>query len=109
MDLVDALNRGIELFDQQKYSEAYEVWHARWQEEATDAADLLQGLLQVAVGMAKLCDGNARGTVKLLDSGAQRLQNFRPEAYDIDIEGLLILIGEWRAQAVRLLESPNFD
>src|SRR5688500_4837576 len=79
-----ALNRGIALFNEQKFYEAYEVWEERWNEEVSDGADLLQGLLQIAVGFAKLTSGSPQGTVKLLQSGAEKLRLYAPRAYELD-------------------------
>ena len=50
---LDALEKGIALFNEQKFFEAYEVFEDRWNIEEDDGADLLQGLLQLSVGCSK--------------------------------------------------------
>ena len=98
-EFLRALEKGVALFNEAKFMEAYEVWEERWAEDAGDGADLLQGLLQVAVGLAKLEGGNPKGTIKLLDKGMKMLDAYRPQAYDIDIEALVEIIGEYRTRA----------
>ena len=94
-----ALERGIALFNQQKYVEAYEVWEERWNVEISEGVDLLQGLLQLAVALAKLSGGNPVGCLKLLDSARQKLLPFAPEAYELDVRALLEAIDAWRQSA----------
>ena len=100
---MEALEKGIDLFNEAKFMEAYEVWEERWSEDASDGTDLLQALLQVAVGLAKLQGGNPKGTIKLLDKGLKMLEPYRPEAYDIDIEALVGITEEYRVRAAELV------
>lgn len=100
-----ALDRGLELFNQRQFFEAYEVWSERWSEEVTEGADLLQGLIQVAVGFAKLEGGSPQGTVKLLQSGAAKLELYAPEAYGIDVQGLLEMLERWRRVAQDMIDQ----
>jgi predicted metal-dependent hydrolase len=104
---LEALERGIELFNQQQFFEAYEVWAERWSSESGDGSDLLQGLVQIAVGFAKLQGGEARGTLKLLDSGATKLAIYSPRAYDVDVDALLELVRAWRAVAAEIVEKGS--
>lgn len=100
-----ALERGIALFNEQKFYDAYEVWAERWSEEVTEGADLLQGLLQIAVGFAKLAGGQPQGTAKLLQTGSAKLAAYRPEAYGLDIDALLGVVTEWQQAAERMVEA----
>ena len=102
---LEALEKGIELFNQGKFMGAYEVWEERWFEDASEGTDLLQGLLQIAVGLAKLEGGNPQGTIKLLDKGMGMLSPYRPEAYDIDIDALVEITQEYRAKAADLIAN----
>lgn len=104
---VAALEKGIELFNEQRFFEAYEVWEEQWSEEVTDGADLMQGLLQVAVGFSKLLDGIPKGTVKLLESGAKKLESYAPKAYDLDVAAILEMIEAWKAVAQKMLEQGS--
>lgn len=103
----EALERGIALFNEGRYMEAYEVWEARWSEDMTEGTELLQGLLQISVGLAKLEGGNPRGTLKLLDRGMGLLKPYGPEAYEIDIDSLLEVVGGFRERAATLIAAGN--
>jgi len=102
-----ALERGVDFFNDQKFMEAYEVWEEQWQEESTDGADLLQGLLQVAVGLSKLVDGNPRGTVKLLEMARAKLLLYSPNAYGLDILLLLDTVAAWQVAAEQMLQQGS--
>ena len=93
-----ALDKGIALFNQQRFEEAYEIWEERWQEETTEGAALLQGLLQIAVGFAKLQGGGTTAAIKLLDSGAEKLRAYAPESYDLDVAAILRHVDELKSQ-----------
>ena len=97
---LEALERGIRLFDEQKFYDAYEVWEARWAEESGEGADLLQGLLQIAVAFAKLTTGESRGASKLLESGAAKLERYIPQAYNLDIQAFLVAVEDCRIKAM---------
>jgi predicted metal-dependent hydrolase len=103
----EALERGIGLFNEGRYGEAYEVWETRWSEDMTEGTELLQGLLQISVGLAKLEGGNPRGTLKLLDRGMDLLKPYGPEAYDIDIDALLEVVSAFRERAAALIAEGN--
>ena len=100
-----AVDQGIELFNRGEFLEAYEVWEARWNEEPSDAADLLQGLLQVAVGFAKLEGGTPRGTVKLLAQARDKLMLYSPSAHGVDVDGFLEVIGQWHDAAQQMVDQ----
>ena len=102
---LEALERGIELFNEARFMEAYEVWEDQWTQDASDGTDLLQGLLQLAVGLAKLQGGNPQGTKKLLEQGIKQLEPYRPEAYDIDIDALVQIAQEYGSRAQELIET----
>ena len=99
----ESLEAGIELFNQGLFMEAYEVWEERWVEDAGEGTELLQGLLQISVGLAKLKEGSPRGTVKLLNTGLALIDPYRPEVYDIDVEALVEVVTSYRAKAEALI------
>ena len=100
-----SLERGIELFNTGAYMEAYEVWEERWSLEVSDGADLLQGLLQMAVGFAKLQGGNPKGAGKLLSQASDKLLVYSPSAYDLNIDALVALVRQWQQIAQRMVEE----
>lgn len=87
-----ALERGLELFQEQRFHDAYEVWQAQWEEDASDGTDLLQGLLQLAVACSKLEAHEPQAALKLFERAREKLRAYAPEAYDLDVSGLLAQI-----------------
>ena len=63
-----------------------------------------RGLVQVAVGFAKLSGGSPKGTVKLLQTGSEKLMMYAPEAYGLDITSFLELTKTWRGVAEQMIE-----
>jgi predicted metal-dependent hydrolase len=55
----DALERGVRLFNRGEFLDAHDVWAARWRDEQGDGADLLRGLVRIALGFSKLQDVDA--------------------------------------------------
>jgi len=102
-----ALEEGIRLFDARRFEEAYEVWYARWEEETTDGADLLQGLLQVAFACCKMGEGNGGAALKLLATARDKLLLYAPEAYDVDVDGILGLVAGWEERLRAVQGPPN--
>ena len=72
--IADALAFAAALFDAGLYFEVHEVLEPHWV-RATDAIerDVLQGLIQVAVGYQHFVDGNVTGARSLLQQGGGRL------------------------------------
>jgi hypothetical protein len=80
---------GIEQFNRQGYFESHELWEALWKGEAGPARSFYKGLIQAAVALHHLTNGNAHGARKLL-SGAQRhLEPYRPHYLGLDVDRFL--------------------
>jgi uncharacterized protein len=96
-----ALARGRLLYLAGRYFEAHEAWEEAWCVETGPVRSLLQGLIQVAAGFVKgLRDARPAGTVKLLESAAERLSPF-PEVF----AGLAL--GRFRADLVAATEAAR--
>ena len=91
----ESLEKGIALFDAQKFFEAYEVFEEQWNIEEDEGADLLQGLLQLSVGCSKFETGQFRAAIKLFELALNKIGIYAPSAYDMDIDALLVLVREW--------------
>ena len=91
----EALEKGIALFDAQKFFEAYEVFEEQWNIEEDEGGDLLQGLLQLSVGCSKFETGQFRAAIKLFELALNKIGIYVPSAYDMDIDALLVLVREW--------------
>jgi hypothetical protein len=105
------LDRGIDLFNEEKFFEAHEVWEDAWRIEKGEPAYFLHGLIQVAAGFVKLQRGEPKGAASLLAKGSAKLEPFLPGRYGVDLADLLDSVGRWRQEASEMLASgtTRFD
>jgi hypothetical protein len=84
----EALGDGLEaaalLFDAGLFYETHEVLEPHWRRASGDARDVLQGLIQIAVGYQHEVNGNARGARSLLGEGARRAWGRRLSGVSVD-------------------------
>jgi predicted metal-dependent hydrolase len=59
----------------------------------------VQGLLQVAVALHHLADGNARGACTLFAAGREKLAPYAPEYQRVHVAALLAEIAPWERAA----------
>jgi predicted metal-dependent hydrolase len=74
------LRTGIKFFNKGLYYEAHESWEDLWRLADTDARIFCQGLVQVAVGLHHVANGNSRGGNRVLARGLGNLETF-PDLY----------------------------
>jgi hypothetical protein len=83
-DLADALESAAILFDAGLFFETHEVLEPHWRQASGDAREVLQALIQIAVGYQHEVNGNSRGARSLLGAGARRLQGRRLRGVGMD-------------------------
>jgi hypothetical protein len=71
--LATVLDDARRLFDAHLYFEVHELLEPSWTRAAGEEREVLQGLIQVAVGYQHLANGNVDGARALLADGAARL------------------------------------
>jgi hypothetical protein len=76
------------LFNAGLFFEVHELLEGEWRRATGDLKTILQGLIQVAVGLHHHTEGNIRGALTRLRAGNEKLRRFRPAALGIDLEGL---------------------
>lgn len=86
------------------YFECHEVMEELWLEEGRHP--LLQGLLQVAVGLYHHANGNVSGAVKLLAAALEKLNPHPPDALGIDLDRLRRDSADYLARLHRISEAP---
>ena len=88
--VAEALRRGIELFNQQRFFEAHECFEYAWKAPATDEAErrFWKGLAQVAVGCCHIQRGNTVGAMALLERGVEHLRDYPSLHLGIDTPAL---------------------
>ena len=77
--------RGVTLFNAGQFFAAHETWEATWVECVGPEKALLQGLIEIAAGYAKIESGIRNGGVKLLTRGLDHLRAYLPMAHGLDL------------------------
>ncbi len=83
------LLRGVEEFNAGAWLDCHETLEDIWISEPGVMRDLYQGILQVAVALHHLREGNYKGAVILLGSGARLLGHVTPTCLGVDVTGLI--------------------
>jgi len=86
------------LFNAGLFFEVHELLEGDWRRAAGDLKTLLQGLIQVAVGLHHQTEGNIRGALTRLRAGAAKLGRLRPAAAGIELEGFCSAVEQVVAQ-----------
>jgi uncharacterized protein len=86
--LPPALRQGVEEFNRAYFFEAHETLEELWRETSGPLRSFYQGLIQLAVALYHLSNGNRRGALNLLAKGLEKLTAFQPVCQDIDVEAL---------------------
>ncbi len=95
-ELSEDLLRGIATFNAGAWFECHEILEELWVGEAGEARDLYQGILQVAVALHHWREGNYRGAMLLLASGAKLLSRVEPVCQGVDVAALVEAVGRVR-------------
>ncbi|MBI2526958.1 MAG: DUF309 domain-containing protein [Candidatus Rokubacteria bacterium] len=82
-----ALHTAACLFDAGLYFEMHEQLEPYWMRSEGDEREVLQGLIQVAVGFQHLANGNLDGARLLLHDGCARLLGRRLDGMDLESFG----------------------
>lgn len=86
------------------YFECHEVMEQLWMEEGRNP--LLQGLLQVAVGLYHYRNDNVSGAIKLFTGALEKLGAHPRELWGIDLHQLLDEVRIYRSRLEQLPEQP---
>ena len=73
------------LFNAGLFFEVHELLEECWRPAQGPARTLLQGLIQVAVGLHHLANENRRGALSVLEEGAAKLRAFVPESHGVEL------------------------
>jgi predicted metal-dependent hydrolase len=80
---------GIDQFNQFNYFASHEIWEELWITEAGPSRQFYKGLIQAAVAMYHLSNGNAHGACKLLAGARRYLGKYRPRYLGLNIDRFL--------------------
>lgn len=80
---------GVELFNRQQFFECHEVWENLWREADEPVKQFYKGLIQAAVSLLHLREGNLLGARKLFAGAQHYLGPFRPRRLGLDVDAFL--------------------
>jgi hypothetical protein len=93
------LERGVAQFNARHFYECHDTLEELWSGLRGGARDLVQGLIQVAVGFYHLGNGNRAGAVRLFDRGLERLARHPDGPAGLDLVSLREAVARWREAA----------
>jgi predicted metal-dependent hydrolase len=109
---VDAVSRGVSLFNRGLYWEAHEAWEELWLELEDEPKLFLQGLIQLAAAYHKATvQMQPSGCVKLHRSALGKLERAPPDFMGVRTAPLLAAARRTLAEAEKWLagESAGID
>ena len=83
-DLAAVMDDAAVLFDAGLHFEVHELLEPQWAASVDDTREALQGLIQAAVGLQHLANGNRAGARSLLAEAGQRLHGRRLLGRDLE-------------------------
>ncbi|MBW4517219.1 MAG: DUF309 domain-containing protein [Timaviella obliquedivisa GSE-PSE-MK23-08B] len=104
---------GVEQFNQQEFYACHDTLEAIWMEAMEPHRTFYQSILQIAVALYHLSNGNLRGATILLGEGLNRLRRYQPVYAEVDVTALIaqsteLLIRLQQAQLVEGAIAPSF-
>jgi uncharacterized protein len=82
--------QGVEQFNSGQFYACHDTLEALWIEATEPEKSLYQGILQIAVALYHLGNGNLRGAMILLGEGSNRLRRYPDNDCGINVEQLLL-------------------
>jgi predicted metal-dependent hydrolase len=104
--LPSELRQGVEEFNRAYFFEAHETLEDLWRGTSGPLRLFYQGLIQLAVALYHLSNGNRRGALNLLGKGLEKLSAFQPSCQSIDVDALC---GEARVWLDRVRAAGNAE
>ena len=93
--LPQELRQGVEEFNRTYYFEAHETLEDLWRGTSGPLRLFYQGLIQLAVALYHLSNGNQRGALNLLGKGLDKLTAYQPTCQSIDVDSLCREARSW--------------
>lgn len=86
---LDEFYQALEEFNDRYYFESHETLEDLWMVTPWPERQFFQGIIQTAAAFVHLVRGEYPGIFKLLDAAEQKLAEFAPEQYGVDVRALL--------------------
>ena len=98
-----------QLFEKQEFFESHEVLEELWMAVTGSERNLYKGLIQIAVSLHHLGDGNLRGARKVFDTARDLLEPYQPSGAGVRLDHLVndtrVLVEEHERAVARGLEA----
>ena len=86
--------KGIDQFNRRQFYDCHETLEKVWQEHAESDRELIQGIIQIAVGYYHLFNDNKVGALKLLRRGLNRVEKFAPTHFALELAPFIANVSE---------------
>jgi predicted metal-dependent hydrolase len=100
--------RGIELFNEQHFYDAHEIWEDVWRESIGYEKKFLQGLIQAAVALHHHSTGNLVGACSLMERSRGNLAVYPEDFGGIRLAAFVTSLAAWRESLLSGSPSPAF-
>jgi predicted metal-dependent hydrolase len=96
VDVPGVVQRGARLFNRGRYLDAQALWEDALRTAPTEARAFLEALVQLAGGLQlRTRRGGMRGAEHLMSQALVTLEDYRPAAHGLDVDGLLREFGAY--------------
>jgi hypothetical protein len=103
----DLLEDGIIFFNAGRFFDAHEAWEDLWRETGGPLRLFYQGLVQTAVGLHHLGQGNLNGARAQLSKALSKLEQYPPTFCQIDngklVEDIRDLLGDLKPREILIV------
>jgi uncharacterized protein len=97
--------KAVDEFNDRYYFESHETLEDLWMVTPWPDRQFFQGIIQLAAAFVHFVRGEYPGIIKLLDGAAEKLTEFAPDHFGVDVTGLLEGIGRARSELMALGEE----
>ncbi|HEY9677170.1 MAG TPA: DUF309 domain-containing protein [Drouetiella sp.] len=77
---------GVEQFNKREFFDCHETLEHLWTHDRSDERELIQGIIQIAVGYYHFLRENHVGALKLLRRGLERVKKYEPRCMSLNIQ-----------------------
>jgi predicted metal-dependent hydrolase len=106
---IGEFHKAVEEFNDRYYFESHETLEDLWMVTPWPDRQFFQGIIQLAAAFVHFVRGEYPGIIKLLDGASEKLAEFAPERFGVDVAALLEAIARARSELVGLGEGRFRD
>mgnify|MGYP000521157930 CR=1 FL=1 len=88
----ELFKQGLDAFNNRRFYDAHELWEELWSDYKLEEPNLIQGLIQVAVGYYHLSNLNQKGSIGLFTKSIKKLDPY-VDSKSLPVDIALIIQG----------------